>query len=210
MDETSIGEDMKDVSKQIQETYMEMLTDKTRHFLDQKSQTDHLARLVDMLGEHLNSTKPADERVFESIKDMEERMEKLGEDCRTMKQSVAILMNPEGTTMAAKKRSSMSSIEAMRNDIVGLRRLLIKDSATHKMKLEAVVKNVAEVKERASRGGTPEALNQISDQTDSLAKTVVSRGRQMSWMMVCLLAAIFGIGALMWNRMLYYEKKHFI
>mmetsp|Transcript_1111 Transcript_1111/g.1531 ORF Transcript_1111/g.1531 Transcript_1111/m.1531 type:complete len:490 (-) Transcript_1111:49-1518(-) len=208
MDETSIGEDMKDVSTQIQETYMEMLTDTHRHFLDQKSQTDHITRLTDMLGEHLNVTGPAELSLFQTLKAYEDRMEQLGEDCRTVKQSVSMFMTSK--IKWHHEAVHKAGVEAMKNDIIGLRRLLVKDSNHHKMKIEAVQKSVLEVKEKTGKAGAPEALNVITQQTDSLAKTVRSRGQQMSWMMFCLLAAILGIGVLMWNRMRYYEKKHFI
>mmetsp|Transcript_62040 Transcript_62040/g.192283 ORF Transcript_62040/g.192283 Transcript_62040/m.192283 type:complete len:493 (-) Transcript_62040:87-1565(-) len=209
MDENSIGEDMKDVSTQIQETYREMLTDSHRHFLDQKSQTDHISRLVDMLGEHVNATVPAEATLFGTLKDYEARMETLGEECRTMKKSVTFFLHAAGTKYST-NADHKAGVEAMKNDIIGLRRLLVKDSTDHKMRIEAVQKHVAEVKERAGKGGAPEALSVISRQADSLAKTVRSRGMQMSWMMICLLVAILGIGVLMWNRMRYYEKKHFI
>jgi len=210
MDENSIGEDMKDVSKEIQDTYREMLTDSHRHFLDQKSQTDHLAKLVDMLGEHINSTKPAEEALFQALKGYEDRMERLGEDCRTMTQATRLLMNEHHKKRKSEHTLHNEGVEAMKNEIIGLRRLLVKDSATHKQKIDAVQKNVVEVKEKSGKTGTPETLSVIAKQTESLAKTVQSRGQQMSWMMLCLMAAIVAIGVLMWNRMRYYEKKHFI
>merc|ERR1712100_284191 len=47
-DDTSVGEEMRDVSAKIQEAYRDMLTDENRHFIDQKSQMEHLQRLTGM------------------------------------------------------------------------------------------------------------------------------------------------------------------
>lgn len=206
-DETSIGEEMKDVSAQIQETYMQMLTDENRHFLDQKSQTDHLARLVDLLSEHLKTSKPADEQLFDTLKNYEQRVERLNTDCKNIVQGAHLFMGTSGEEHA---KAHKTGVQVMKNEILGMRRILVKDHASHRQKLDEVSKKVGEVKDKAGKDNSPVLLNQIVKQTDNLEKTVRSRGSQMSWMMFCLLAAIVGIGVLMWNRMHYYEKKHFI
>merc|ERR1712241_1650928 len=83
-DETSIGEDMQDVSTQIQDAYKEMLTDDKRHFTDQKSQTEHMKRLIQMVDEHLKTTAPAEQKVYESLLKTADRMEALADDCGTL------------------------------------------------------------------------------------------------------------------------------
>lgn len=206
MDETVVGEDMKDVSARIQDAYREMLTDEKRHFTDQKSQTDHLARLTTMIDEHINSTAPAEQNLFQALRGLEHRMVKLSDDCKAEVKGARLLMGAEGADKGHK-----AGVESMKNEIIGLRRVLVKDSATHRQKLDAVQKNVAEVKEKQSkavdRDGT---LSAIAEQSKALEETVQSRGWQMSWMLFFLIAVVIVIGYLMHNRMTYYEKKHFI
>merc|ERR1712039_238834 len=96
-------------------------------------------------------------------------------------------------------------LEATRHEIVGLRRLLMKDSNSHRQKLNVVQKNIAEVKEQKSQGLGGVQLDIIHSQADVLERTVSSRGTTMSWMLICMLAAVIVIGGLMWNRMHYYE-----
>merc|ERR1712217_492410 len=205
-DETSIGEEVKDVSTQIQEAYRDMLTDEKRHFVDQKSQTEHLSRLHSMLSEYLNATRPAEQKLFQEVQALTARMDSLSNDCRTLKQETHLLLaDPHSGTHDHK-----AGVEAMKNEIVGLRRILVKDSATQRQKLDAVQKNIAEVREKSRTKGSGESFTVISKQTETLQKTVSSRGTQMSWMMVGMLVSVVGVGALMYNRMTYYEKKHFI
>mmetsp|Transcript_92992 Transcript_92992/g.300533 ORF Transcript_92992/g.300533 Transcript_92992/m.300533 type:complete len:489 (+) Transcript_92992:51-1517(+) len=207
-DDTSIGEEMQDVSAQIQNAYREMLTDEHRHFLDQKSQTEHLSRLVSMLQEHIDTTKPAEEKLIQQVQVLTGRLHKLGEQCRELKQETHLLLGEPHAT----HNNHAAGVKAMREEIVGLRRIFVKDSATARQKLDSVSKNIQEVKTRqaSQSGGGTEKLLQIAKQTETLEKTVWKRGSQMTWMMLILLLAIGGIGFLMWNRMYYYEKKHFI
>jgi len=207
-DDTSIGEEMKDVSAQIQDAYREMLTDENRHFLDQKSQTEHMSRLVDMLQQHLNSTKPEEAKLYQQVQALTGRVDALGEDCRTLKLEAHLLIGNDSKNSAA---THQVGVEAMKDEIIGLRRLLVKDSATARQKIDAVKKNIAEVKIKHAAGGQgSEHLVTIAKQTATLEKTVSSRGSQMSWMMFFMMVAVVSIGGLMWNRMQYYEKKHFV
>lgn len=198
-DENSIGEEMKDVSLKIQEAYRAMLTDENRHFLDQKSQTEHLQRLITMLNEHVETVKPIEQKMFADIEGLEQRISKLDEDVKTVIKAMNVVITP----------GADSGIGAMKEDIIGLRRLLVKDSASHRQKIDMVQKNIAEVKQRAS-GSSEDALFSISKQSEKLEKTVRSRSSQMYWLLLALVVSVLSIGALMWNRMRYYEKKHFI
>jgi hypothetical protein len=199
-DDTSIGEEMRDVSAKIQEAYRDMLTDENRHFIDQKSQMEHLQRLTGMLSDHVQEAKPADTKIYEDLQNFHARMSKLDNECRTLAKEFEILVNPAGG----------AGVGAVKDEIVGLRRLLIKDSHQHRQTLDQVSKNIKEVKEKNSQGENPVTLNTISTQSQTLEKTVEARSSQMSWMMVILIACVAVIGFLMYNRMHYYEKKHFI
>eukprot|EP00435_Cladocopium_sp_Y103_P070185 s7_g34.t1 len=77
-------------------------------------------------------------------------------------------------------------------------------------KLEAVQKNLNEVKEQASKASGSSMLSKLVDQTRLLEESVLARSSQMTWMLLILLVVIVVIGVLMFNRMRYYEKKHFI
>jgi len=214
MDENIVGEEMKDVTSKIQDAYREMLTDKNRHFTDQKSQTEHLIRLVNMLSEHVGTVKPEEEKMFQQIEGLEGRLSKLDKDCGTLNKELEILL-PDGGAASGKTYNQMSEeiwgrILGMRDDVIGLRRILTKDSASHKQKIEEVHKNIVEVKKKHSEAGGPEKLSVMAKQSEVIHQTVRSRGSQMSWMFLVLVASVVGIGVLMWNRMRYYEKKHFI
>lgn len=209
-DETSIGEDMQDVSTQIQDAYKEMLTDDKRHFADQKSQTEHMVRLVSMVEDHMKIVGPAEDKLYQEMQVLSKRMGALGEDCGTLVKEARLLLKDK-TEDAAKQHDHKSNVEAMKNDIIGLRRALVKESVNHRSQLDAVQKNVAEVKQKSlNSDGGAKSLSKIASQAEDLERTVSSRGSQMSYMLFAMVFAIVGIGAMMFNRMQYYEKKHFI
>merc|ERR1712019_9491 len=130
--------EMQDVSVKIQDAYREMLTDEKRHFVDQKSQMEHLNRLTSMLADHVKEARPADQKLFEDLRSLENRMTRLDDDCRTLSKEFEILVNPAGG----------AGTGAVRDEIIGLRRLLIKDGSTHRETIDKVTKNVQEVKSK--------------------------------------------------------------
>jgi len=197
-DTTSIGEEMKDVSKEIQEAYRDMLTDENRHFADQKSQTEHIARLVAMLGEHVNTSGPADQKMFEDLEGLQNRMSRLDEDCKTLTKELQVLVGNKGGDVGLK------------DEIIGLRRLFIKDSASHRQKLDTVQKNIAEVKQKHIDASKPELFTGVAQQSDSLQATVLKSSLQTLWLLLTIVGVILVIGCLMLNRMRYYERKHFL
>lgn len=199
-DDTSIGEEMSDVSVKIQEAYKEMLMDKNRHFIDQKSQTEHLARLTTLLSQHISEASQQEQNMFTALEGSQHRLRRLDEEVVNLRKAIAILVNP----------GEDNPVGTMREDIIGLRRLLIKDNADHRQKLDSVHKNVVEVKNTREKSSNPEALNQIARQTESMEQTVKARSTQMSWLVLVFLLCVAIIGYLIWNRMQYYEKKHFI
>lgn len=201
LDTTSIGEEMKDVSAEIQEAYREMLTDEKRHFMDQKSQTDHLARLSKMLSEHTEAAKPADKKIFEDLQNLTVRMSRLGDDCKTLTKEVQVLVGDE---------EKGEGLEIAKKEIIGLRRLFIKDSESHREQLNKVHKNIAEVKSKHLDAAKPEAFIGVAKQSADLEVSVQNRSTMMTWMMLIIIVAVIVIGVLMWNKMSYYEKKHFI
>lgn len=201
-DTTSIGEEMKDVTKEIQDAYREMLTDENRHFADQKSQTEHLGRIVGMLSQHIETNKPADTKMFEDLELIQGRMQRLDEDCKTLVKELQILVEP--------KDGSSADNHSLKDEIIGLRSLLVSSSAAHNQKLDVVRKNVAEVKKKHEDSTKPEVFDAMHKQTESMENTVNQRSSQMTWMMVIIIVSIAAVGALMYNRMSYYEKRHFI
>merc|ERR1711904_223185 len=135
----------------------------------------------------MGTAKPAEERMFKDLEGLETRMNRLDEDCKTLTKEVSVIIDKQG----------METVGTMKDEIIGMRRIFIKDSATHRKKIEAVHKDVSEMKLSREKVMNPE-------------KTVQSTGTQSSWLMLLIIAAVLGIGVLMWKRMRYYEKKHFI
>jgi len=203
-DENVIGEDMKDVTSKIQDAYRDMLTDDHRHFVDQKSQTDHLLRLTSVINDHLAAAVPEDDKLWKQVAYLDRRMSRLGRDCKTLVTETSLLAGAGSDPTAHKE-----AVEKLKTNIVGIRKVLEKESATHKKKMESIERSAGEVKAKVTQAMSKESLVVIAKQSESITKTVRVRGTQMVIMTVILLAVIVAIGFLMWNRMNYYEKKHF-
>lgn len=203
-DENVIGEDMKDVTSKIQDAYRDMLTDDHRHFVDQKSQTDHLLRLTTVISEHIAVALPADDQLWKQVAYLDRRMSRLNRDCKTFVTETSLLAGTGSDPTAHK-----DAVEKLKTNIVGIRTLLERESATHKKKMESIERSAGEVKAKMTQAMSKESLAAIEKQSASITKTVRVRGTQMVIMTVVLLGVIVAIGFLMWNRMNYYEKKHF-
>jgi len=204
-DENVIGEDMKDVTSKIQDAYRDMLTDDHRHFVDQKSQTDHLLRLTSVINDHIAAAVPEDDRLWKQVAYLDRRMSRLARDCKGFVAETSLLARSPGAGPTVHKEA----VEKLKNNIVGIRTLLEKESVTHKKKLESIERSTGEVKAKVSQAKSKDSLAVIEKQSASITKTVRVRGTQMVVMTVVLLGVIVAIGFLMWNRMNYYEKKHF-
>lgn len=201
-DTSVLGEENKDVSADIQNAFREMLTDENRHFVDQKSQSDHLNRLTQMLVQHVETSKPTDEKMFEELSGLNLKVGKLDEDCKTLTKELQILVAPKGET-------SPMSHAGLKDDIIGLRRLLVKDGMSHTQRLDDVQKKMTEVKKIHSDASRPEMFAEVVGHSERLHSTVKTSTSQTSWMLLAIVFVIVVIGGLMWNRMVYYERKHF-
>jgi len=195
-DTNSIGEEMTDVSKDIQDAFRDMLTDEHRHFDDQKSQTEHLERLTSMLQQHSETNKPADEKLFQDLEGLQGRVGKLDEDCKTLTKELQVVVGGEGA--------------GLQHHIIGLRRLFVKDSAHHREKLDMVQTKITVVKQKHIEASKPEMFTKIISDSEELQNTAVASSSQTLWMLLAIVIAIGVIGLLMYNRMHYYERKHFL
>lgn len=199
-DTTVIGEDMgKDVSREIQEAYREMLTDKNRHFADQKSQTDHLARLTSMLQQHIETSKPLDTQLFKDLDAVANRVEGLDSDCKLLTKEIQVIIPDNGKVLS----------NGVRDEIIGLRRLFVKDGAAHLQKLEKAHQKVAEVKQQSGESSHAKSLVAVVESADKLEKTILAKNQQSSWVLYILIGCTLLVGVLMYFRMNYYEQKHF-
>jgi len=209
-DDQAIGEEVMGASAADMKMYEDMMSEQSRHFQDQQAQTEHIQRVTAMLSAHLNETKPAYDVMAFQVSGLMDSLHKLDRDCRILTKGMQFMASGDEKSQHGKQRPKGSKIQEMKVHIMGLRRLLDKEGAAHMNKLEAVQKNLDKVKEQAEKATGSSMLGRIVDQTMTLEKSVVSRSSQMSWMLLILLVVTFTIGVLMWNRMRYYEKKHFI
>lgn len=205
-DDGQLGEEIVGASEQGKKEYASLMTEEARHLDSEKAQAHRIGMLTSMLATHMKENQPVSDVLVNNIASMGDSLHKLDGQCRTLTRELHVLWHPSN------KSSSRNTdhVQDMKNEILGLRRLLTKESDAQMSKIEAVQKNVALLKQDSGKGQAAAALGAISSQSATLEKTVKSRGTQMTGMMLGLLGSIALIGYLIWNRMNYYEKKHFI
>lgn len=208
-DDEAIGEDVVGATAEETSAYSELMSSNARHFADQKSQTEHLSRVTKMLASHLKETKPAYDVMSFQVSGMMDALNKLDRDCRVLTKEMRILENEKISNRRQAKRPK-NNLDELKSHVFGLRRILEKEGQVHLSKIDAVQKNLNEVKEQASKVGGSTMLGKLVDQTRLLEQSVLASTSQTTWMLLILLVVIVVLGVLMFNRMQYYEKKHFI
>mmetsp|Transcript_127977 Transcript_127977/g.220718 ORF Transcript_127977/g.220718 Transcript_127977/m.220718 type:complete len:488 (+) Transcript_127977:130-1593(+) len=201
-DTNGLGEQITDVSADIQEAFREMLTDKNRHFIDQKSQTQHLKRLMSMVTEHTKASSPVEAKMFQDLEQLEDRMSRLGDDCKTLTKELEVLVKADG--------EPVEQTQFLKDEIIGLRRLLMKDKASHQDKIDAVKKNIEEVRQKHADAPEHEAWKQAAAHRETLQGQIQTRFNMIRWCMYALMAVAAVISVFIYKRIDYYGKKHFI
>lgn len=207
-DDESVGEELVDVPKKDQAAMQSLMAEETRHFESQKDQKEHIGKITSMLSQYIMDSKPETDKMAFQIQSMMDSLNAVDGNCRTLTKEMHLLWHPKDKK--ASKADHKSHVQDMMHEVMGLKRLLAKEGVSQMEKLEVVHSNLLEFKDQASKATGSEALGKITAQATRLEQTVQSRGSQMSWMMMFLLASVVAIGYLMWQRMRYYEKKHFI
>ncbi|CAE7203514.1 unnamed protein product [Symbiodinium sp. CCMP2592] len=129
--------------------YEALMSEDSRYFQDQQAQTEHIGRRTSMLSAHLNETKPTYDVMAFQVSSLMESLNK----------------TPKKAT----------NLQEMKVHIMGLRRLLDKEGAAHMHKLEAVQKNLKEVKQQTDKAAGS-SISKIVDQTSVLEKSASIRG----------------------------------
>lgn len=172
-DDEAIGEDVIGASMAEQAQYSEMMSSDSRHFVDQKSQTEHLVKVTNMLSSHLNENKPVYDVMAFQVSGMIDSLNRLDRDCRLLTKEMNILESKRHH--ASKAPKNQNNLEELKSHVYGLRRLLEKEGKAHLHKLEAVQKNLNEVKEQASKASGSSMLTKLVDQTRLLEESVLAR-----------------------------------
>lgn len=197
-DSTTIGESMMgDVSKEIEDTYRQMLTDENRHFTDQKLQTEHINRLIRMINQHVSDSKPLDEKIFQDIEVLSNRVGQLDEGCRTLTKELELV-----------SEISRGDQPSIKDDIIGLRRLLSKGEATQKRSLDLVEKNLAEVRQRHQDTTKTDKISKMAAEAEVMQSTVESHSQRMVWLMLILIPVFIAVGWGMYSRMQEVSRKN--
>ncbi|CAE7027224.1 unnamed protein product [Symbiodinium sp. CCMP2592] len=155
--------------------YEALMSEDSRYFQDQQAQTEHIGRRTSMLSAHLNETKPTYDVMAFQVSSLMESLNKqlpylLGPRFRSEEREAP---SPVAAEPGTPKKAT--NLQEMKVHIMGLRRLLDKEGAAHMHKLEAVQKNLKEVKQQTDKAAGS-SISKIVDQTSVLEKSASIRG----------------------------------
>jgi len=174
-----------------------------KRYIDQKDQKEAVERLTKLLGDYVDRYNKMGEKVKSDLVWLDKRMQTLDESVGTLISS-SRAVNPETGAVDA---------GALKEHLVGIRSLLMKDKETHDKKFEQVTRVAWSLK--AKGGGVLSAdgrakVDSVAEQVASVERHVNSGGSTTSWLLFILVLAVLALGLLFLNRMRYYEKKHYI
>jgi len=211
-DESRHGEDIFDLDHKGDDMFSKMqseleaatsLLGEDLHTEDQGQQATHLGSLEHMLQTYIDMEKTAEQRMSRQIDGLTKRLSKLNVECRNLKQEVHVFV-------AKGKEGPAGGVHELRKQLIGLRRVLTKDSEHHRHKMDKVHSQVGEIESRYGKSQPVLGFGALDRQTDELARTNSSRARNNFVAMFGMFACALVLGIQMYRRMSYYEKKHFI
>jgi len=179
-----------------------------KYLQTRKDQMDALNRLTRMLSRHLSEVAPKEHALFNDVVGLQQKVHDLEQNMKTLKREVAMSLGNESNT----------DVGSLKNDLVGLRTIFMKDSHSHRTKLDAVhaaVKDTGTTLRPArtldsapTQGSLEEQLLLVSQQTQELEDTVSSSSSWSTIFFVILVVVGVGVGVSVKQRMDSYEKKH--
>merc|ERR1711920_521893 len=179
------------------------LTEEKR-YASQASQAEAVQRLTKLLKDHVDRFDGLGEKLKQEIVSMEGRLDTLGKDVATYL-AAAQSFSTESQTMDP---------QVVKDHIVGIRTVLTKGQAQVDEKLNHVheaAKTLKDNKGGAQLTGESKArVERVHEQAKTVQDSAHRSATQTNTMLLVLVIAVFGLGCLFWNRMQYYEKKHYI
>lgn len=200
-DETSIGENVQEISSETQMALQDAVADDKRHLEDQIAQREQISKLIKMLSDSHEKSQSEESKMFQDLEKLNVRVTTMGDGCKEVVKEVDLLM---------KSSDPKAHVGAMVQEIVGLRRIFVKDSQVHKTKVDTVQKKVSEIKETKSGSSGEATLTELAQKSKELEEVVQKQTSAMSYMLMIIFIAVALMGYLVYGRLNYYEKKHFV
>jgi len=182
--------------------WLNMLEDEKR-YMSQKSQTEALGKLTDMLNQHNKRFHVMGQRLHNSLVTVDTKIHALEEKAMVLKKEVQL-------TGMGGKEPPLDVLE-MKHNIKGLKHIFSEDTHRHKEHLKKVHAKIKTVQHGHHKEADHHArLAFVATKAESLQRHAEAAHAQHNWMMLIVFIVVIAIGYLIFNRMKYYEKKHFL
>jgi hypothetical protein len=197
------GEAASDVLEDDSDAWLKVLESEKR-YVSQADQKEAVQRLTKLLSEHVDKYDKLGEQIKEDLVKMDARLDGLAADLGTYHSALQSL-NQETHSFDA---------QAVKNHIVGIRTVLSKDKEAHDFKMHQVATAAKDLKVSHAKAGLGEEgkakVQSVADQSKAVEEFAAKGSRQTNFLLIVMVLAVAGLGLLFFNRMRYYEKKHYI
>lgn len=194
-DETKVGED--DVATGLLDKRWETALGQGRKFSDQKSQTEAMQNLRQLLEEYNAGFVKEGQMVKSDLFGLVEKLDNLKQNVnKVIAESEAVIMG-----------SGVMQVDKMRDHIQKIRTVITTDSQVHDQQIASVQKVAQKISYRNEDAGqVKSAAETVKNVEDQLA----SGSMQAHSLLFVFFVVLTLLGCLFFRRMRYYERKHYV
>jgi hypothetical protein len=198
-----LGEASSDVLEDENQEWLKVLESEKR-YVSQADQKEAVTRLTKLLSEHVDKYDKLGEQIKEDLVKMDARLDSLSADLGTY----------YGALQSLNKETHQFDAEAVKEHIVGIRSVLTRDKESHDIKMHQVASAAKDLKVAHTKAGLGEEgkakVQSVADQSRAVEEFAARGSMQTNGLLLVMVIAVAGLGLLFFNRMRYYEKKHYI
>lgn len=198
MGEASVG-----VLEDDTDAWLKVLESEKR-YVTQADQKQAVQRLTQLLSDHMNSFDKDGEQLKQDLVKLDDRIESLGEDLATYFTAY----------QALDLDTQQFNSKVVTDHIIGIRSLLMGDKEAHDARLVQVHQAARDLKDAQTKAVFGEAgkakVRSVADQTLVVEEFAAKGSSQINMLLILIAGTVLGLGLLFYNRMRYYERKHYI
>ncbi|CAE7745306.1 unnamed protein product, partial [Symbiodinium sp. CCMP2456] len=196
-----VGEDGFSIAQSQQ--WKEALADEAR-FIDRVSQREAIERLTKLLGDHVAEEGALEEAIRSDLVTLDGRLEHLSADVGTYLAATEAWSPEDGQLHA----------EAIKNHLGKVKTLLTTGKEVNEAALQQARAAASRLKDtqnkRMASADAKQKVQSVVDQSQTVKDHAAAGSSQSQLLFVLIVVCVSVLGAMFFNRMRYYEKKHFI
>lgn len=196
-----VGEDGFSIAKS--KEWKEALAQEAR-YVDRATQKEAVQRVAQLLAEHVADEELLTQQIRSELNTLDGRVESLSAEAGTYLAATQAWSSEDGQLHA----------EAIRTHVGKVKTLLTMGKEVHEVALEQASKAALKLKDSSklfsSGEGSKQKVQSVAQKAQTVKETASAGSSQSQFLFFLIVICVSILGMLFFNRMQYYEKKHFI